>query len=334
MSKLSQIRVADEAVDVAQPAQDRLETLSELFKSLGDGLRLQILRVLRNDSFSVSELCQVFDLRQSALSHHLKVLVNADLLVRRRDGTIMFYRRQTPLGEDVGLRSQLLETIDRTPLPEQLLARVEEIQLQREANSLAFFQDNAKRFKDQKELIASSDDYSDATLHFIDRLGHNKIQRVLEIGPGDGSLLPGLAARAEEVVALDNSRIMLETARIAASDLLNVRFLCGDTSSHELKPQSFDGIVANMVLHHTPHPEQIMKEAASCIAPGGFFIISELCAHDQAWAREHCGDLWLGFAPDDLDQWAKDAGLNNQAEVFIAQRNGFRIQVKLYQRAG
>ncbi|MGB2419570.1 MAG: ArsR family transcriptional regulator, partial [Luminiphilus sp.] len=62
------------------------------------------------------------------------------------------------------------------------------------------------------------------------------------------------------------------------------------------------------------------------------FIVSELCAHDQAWAREHCGDLWLGFTPKQLECWALDAGLALTASVFLAQRNGFQIQVQHFQR--
>ena len=56
------------------------------------------------------------------------------------------------------------------------------------------------------------------------------------------------------------------------------------------------------------------------------------CAHDQAWAREHCGDLWLGFMPDELVEWAADANLELKASVFLAQRNGFQIQVQHFQR--
>lgn len=67
--------------------------LAILLKAASDELRLHILRVLAQDSFSVSELCTIFDLRQSALSHHLKILIDAGLLNRRKEGTAIFYRR-------------------------------------------------------------------------------------------------------------------------------------------------------------------------------------------------------------------------------------------------
>ena len=49
-----------------------LESLTELNKALGDGLRLQILRLLRSESFGVLELCRILDIRQSALSHQFR----------------------------------------------------------------------------------------------------------------------------------------------------------------------------------------------------------------------------------------------------------------------
>jgi len=86
------------------------------------------------------------------------------------------------------------------------------------------------------------------------------------------------------------------------------------------------------VLHHTPDPRRVLAEAAQLLAGDGFLVVSELCAHDQGWAREHCGDLWLGFDAEQLSAWAAAAGLEHRRRLFIAQRNGFQIQVQLFQR--
>ena len=77
------------------PARDtspdaRIESLANLCKASADPLRLQILRVLRNDSFAVSELCALFATRQPALSHHLKVLSGMGLVASRREGNSIF----------------------------------------------------------------------------------------------------------------------------------------------------------------------------------------------------------------------------------------------------
>ena len=70
-----------------------IDQLTVLYKALADQLRLQILRLLRNESFGVMELCQILEIKQSALSHHLKILIDAGLLNRRKEGTAIFYRR-------------------------------------------------------------------------------------------------------------------------------------------------------------------------------------------------------------------------------------------------
>ncbi|WP_154647596.1 ArsR/SmtB family transcription factor [Luminiphilus syltensis] len=304
-----------------------------LFKALGDALRLNILRVLHGDSFSVSELCDVFDLRQSALSHHLKVLVAADLLVRRREGTAIFYRRQVPDGPDKALLQAVYAALDDVALDEELVDSLAKVHHQRELNSLNFFRDHLTQFRENREMIASYSDYADASLHLLDTLALADDASVLEIGPGEGDLLPALAERVTNLTALDNSPAMLDIARTKIDPGLAVTFIEGDIGAGALADQCFDVVVANMVLHHTPHPEKVFAASAAHLKPGGALIISELCAHDQAWAREHCGDLWLGFEPAQLSHWAEGTGLTASAEVFIAQRNGFQIQVRLFRRS-
>ena len=328
-TNIAQLRVDDPKNDES----GAIDTLASLLKALGDPLRLQVLRLLKGDSLSVSELCEVFDLRQSALSHHLKVLVQADLLARRREGTAIFYRRQLPTGDRAELINTVIRQIDDAPLEPSVAAGLLRVERQREQNSLLFFRDNAARFKEQKELIAASEEYALATLHLLDRCGDLSETQLLEVGPGDGNLLPALAERAGNVVALDNSEVMLNTARATAGHLGNVEFVQGDTGNGlKRRKGHFGAAVMNMVLHHTPEPDAVIQDVAELLDDNGWLIISELCAHDQAWARENCGDLWLGFAPQQLTQWAQEAGLVDQADLFIAQRNGFQIQVRLFQR--
>ena len=306
--------------------------LTALFKALGDDLRLNILRVLKEGSLNVTELCDVFELGQSALSHHLKVMVKANLLTSRREGTVTFYRRQLAEGHHAELIDEAFHQIDAAPLSPALNAGMARVQNRREHNSLAFFQDNSHRFREQQELIASWEDYRQATLHLLDRQTSQPLQSILELGPGDGSLLGDLAERAGTVVALDNSLAMLEQAKVKTAEAQNIRFTLGEASLLIEQQQHFDAVVANMVLHHTPNPEATFRDSAQLVGSGGVLIVSELCTHDQDWAREVCGDLWLGFEPMALTRWADQAGLESQAELFIAQRNGFQIQVRLFQR--
>ena len=312
----------------------QLVALANLCKASADPLRLQVLRILRKDSFGVSELCTIFDIRQPALSHHLKVLANAGLVATRREGNSIFYRR-SELGQhrDLGsLQSSIFETVDLIDLPTDIEQKLAALHLQREKNSGSFFRDNAQKFRQQQDLIASYKQYADTVAQVLRDASLARRHTVLEVGPGDGSFLLELAPEFERVVALDNAPGMLQQARdkAEAAGLRNIDFILGDTSSPQLRELQADCVVINMVLHHTPSPGQILQDVASCLAPGGMVLITDLCSHDQGWARENCGDLWLGFDPQDLAQWAEDAGLTDIASVYLAQRNGFQVQVRLF----
>ncbi|MEM9254369.1 MAG: metalloregulator ArsR/SmtB family transcription factor [Pseudomonadota bacterium] len=327
---------AVEGADGEIPAEQQLSALTALCKASADTLRLLVLRVLRKDSFGVSELCSIFDMRQPALSHHLKVLAGAGLVAARREGNYMFYRRselgQEPLLE--ALQATLFDTVDRLSLPAEVEQRLGTLYQQREANSRDFFRNNAHKFHQQRDLIASHEHYADVVANVLKDAPHARRDTALEVGPGDGSFLPDLASVFERVVALDNAPGMLEQARASAAKagLDNVDFILGDTSAPELRGLEADCVVINMVLHHTPEPGRVLDDVARHLAPGGVVLVTELCNHDQGWARENCGDLWLGFEPGDLGQWAYRAGLQDIASEFLAQRNGFQIQVRLFGR--
>lgn len=327
------------AMSNTQPAagadpEARVEALAALCKASADPLRLQILRVLRKDSFGVSELCTLFDIRQPALSHHLKVLAGAGLVATRREGNSIFYRR-SELGQQAGLdavQQQIFEVLDDTPLPAGLRQRLLLVQQQREANSRHFFQHNAHKFRQQQDLIANYEQYAATVAQVLDDAPLPHTGTALEVGPGDGAFLAELSPRFQRVVALDNAATMLARARATAAvaGLANIEFIHGDTTHPALAKLQVDCAVINMVLHHTPRPAEMLRDVAACLAPGGVLLLTDLCRHDQGWARENCGDLWLGFDPEELASWAHDAGLTDIASIYLAQRNGFQIQVRLF----
>lgn len=325
---------AKDASELSSEAQ--LSSLTALCKASADALRLLILRVLSRDSFGVSELCFLFEIRQPALSHHLKVLASAGLVAARREGNSIFYRR-AELGQQASLdalQHSIFETVDTIPLPPGVQRRLEELHHKREANSSSFFRLNARKFRQQQDLIASYEQYADVVAQVLRDAPLKNYRTALEVGPGDGSFLLELSPVFEQVVALDNAPSMLQQARekAGAAGLRNITFVEGDTRHPRISNLQADCVVMNMVLHHTPAPGAVLQDVASCLAPQGVLLVTELCSHDQGWARENCGDLWLGFDPQDLAQWAAEAGMTDIASVFLAQRNGFQVQVRLFGR--
>ena len=96
-------------------------------------------------------------------------------------------------------------------------------------------------------MIASWDDYSQATLHLLDRHIETAGPDILEVGPGDGALLEALAQRAQSVTALDNSEVMLDQARQRAGHISSLTFSLGDARTFAQREVGFDAVVANMV---------------------------------------------------------------------------------------
>lgn len=303
------------------------DELARTLKAAADPFRLEILRVLSTDSFGVLELCQLFDIRQPGMSHHLKVLATAGLVTSRREGNSMFYRR-TLLEDFSGLHRQLLAEIDAIAPAADVCERIDEIHQQRAAASRAFFAEQAGEFRQKQDMIASFDVYGPQVAEMLDLTLPGAHQLALEVGPGDGEFLPQLARRFQQVVALDNSPVMLEKARAANGELANIDFINADTRYCQRQPARFDCAVINMVLHHTPAPSQVFADVGACLKPGASLLVSELCRHDQDWAREACGDYWLGFEPHDLSRWAEEQGFAEGRSVYFALRNGFQIQLR------
>lgn len=315
-------------VSAIAPLED---TLLQLCKAGGDALRLQVLRVLSRDAYTVQELCHILDSRQSGLSHHLKILLSAGLVTKRREGNSLFYRRtyRATHPQLTALQQQLLSSIDQLALSPELEARLEQVIDERSARSQAFFAQYAGQFQAQQEQMVAFEVYGQSTAELLANSQPQGGELAVEVGPGDGAFLTELAKRYQRVVAIDNSAAMLDKAKqtVIQQGLDNVR--C-QLDSADIAAASADCVVANMVLHHVPSPVDIFREAASWLKPGGLLCVTELCRHDQNWAREACGDLWLGFEPDDLSEWATASGFSDGPAVYLAQLNGFRVQVRQF----
>ncbi len=311
------------------------EQLAQLCKASSDSLRLDILRVLSADSYSVQELCKILALKQSALSHHLKLLAAAELVTTRREGNTLFYRRCLFSHDHLfaDWQAALFNSIDKCDISPIQKLGAEKVEDARTASSKAFFLENATKFREQQDLIASFEQYADSVADFIAAIElpvKNQHAKAIEIGPGDGRFLSYLSPLFGHISAYDNSSAMISAANKAISKdkLDNITLVLGDSELATAQQSNADCVIINMVLHHIASPADIFMHSATLLKPGGALVITDLCHHDQDWAKEACGDIWLGFEPEDLTQWAQAAGLKEGPSSFLAQRNGFRIQIR------
>lgn len=317
------------------PTVDLLTTdaLALVSKASADAFRVEILKVLQQDSFGVLELSDIFGVRQSAMSHHLKILVQSGFLEHKRQANSNFYRRSVLLNNDplFDLKQQIFDAVDRTPLSAELSQAVQGAYRARAQQSHAFFNRHAGKFSEINDLIAGYDQYADSIYKVMAPLELPTSGRAMEVGPGEGGFLAPLSTRFKEVLALDNSGPMLELARrFLPESIRNVRFILGDTQSAIQDGLLVDFLAFNMVMHHNPSPEQLFGDSAQLLNPNGYLLITELCPHDQQWTFESCGDLWLGLPPEHIQQWGQAAGLTHQQQVITGLRNGFQVQVHLF----
>jgi ArsR family transcriptional regulator len=328
----------------AGPVND-IHSFSQTLKACGDPLRIQILQVLRFETFGVMELTQLFETKQSGMSHHLKVLNHSGLVEAQREGNAVFYRRPLILSSkyDQTTINRLFGLIDDLPFDTSLTERIEAIQKQRAIQSQAFFAKNADQFLEQQELIANHEQYIQSSFELLTQACGQQFTAplakltVMEIGPGEGLFIQQLSQQFKHIVALDNSNDMLNKAKATAlrNGLKNISFYLGDTQDYKKlvvnkDAQLVDAVIMNMVLHHTPTPSQIFKDAFTFLKENGVFIVCDLSRHHQEWAKENCGDLWLGFEAKELTNWANLAGFIEDKSVYIGLRNGFQIQLRKF----
>ena len=74
------------------PSVDEFQTAADLFKQLGDGSRIRIFWLLCHCEECVINLSSMVEMSSPAVSHHLKLLKAARLIVSRREGKEVYYK--------------------------------------------------------------------------------------------------------------------------------------------------------------------------------------------------------------------------------------------------
>ena len=312
-----------------------IDELAALNKAAADVMRLQILQLLQQDSFGVLEIADIFDVSQSRMSHHLKILASAGLLTTRKEGNSIFYRRAVMGSRTMDIvRTSILKAVDHLEENPHFTKAVARIYQERAAQSQSFFEKNADKLTDVQDLIAGYEHYADSVRDVMQDLVLPSKASAMEVGPGQGGFLKPLCEQFDSVIALDNSPAMLEVAKehCDTSLLKKIDFVLGDPDMALSQNIKVDLLALNMVMHHIPSPSDVIQSAAKLLNEHGYLLITDLCPHNQTWVKESCGDLWLGLDPEDLNLWANDSGLTRQHKVFVGLRNGFQIQIQLFKK--
>ena len=282
--------------------------LADHFQALADPTRLRILALLRQMELSVGELAQVLGQSQPRVSRHLKILADAGVLERRKEGSWVFL---TLVGAE--RVDPMFALIDRwadagtNALFSADVARLEAVRADRAEAAARYFSAHAGIWDKIRSLHVAEIDVEKA----IDRtLGKRPLGRLVDIGTGTGRMIELFAPRAAYAIGIDKSSEMLRLARVkleAAGISSNLRQ--GDMYALPLQDESADCVIIHQVLHYAHSPATAIAEAARVLSPGGTLLIVDFAAHDREELRDTDAHIRLGFDDETMGTWFAGAGL-------------------------
>ncbi len=284
-----------------------METLLAALRACAEPTRLRLLALGAAGAFCVSEFTEILGQSQPRLSRHLKLLCDAGLLDRQREGANVWFA--VPPGAGGALARELLA---RLPADDPVLAadRREAARVLAERARIASesFQRQGAEWDETRALDLPAAAVEAALLAQVPPGG---AARVLDIGTGTGRVLELLAPSVAEAIGIDASAAMLALARarLARAGLANAAVRRADMYRLPFADAGFDLVVAQMVLHYAEAPGRVLAEAARVLTPGGRLVVIDLAAHRRADLALRFAHRWQGFAAADIGRLLAEAGL-------------------------
>lgn len=288
-------------------------TLIDTLRALADPTRLRIVRLLTRMELAVGELAQVLGQSQPRVSRHIRILCEAGVAERRREGSWVFLRSRIGAAADP-LAGAVAALLDRGEDADAAFAaqaaadrlRLGQIRSGREARAADYFARHAAEW-DVLRSLHIADGPVEAALA---RLLGDAPGRLLDVGTGTGRMAELFEPAAAEVVALDNSPEMLRLARARLQHLPpgRVELVQGDFAALPFADAGFDTVLFHQVLHYAQAPEAVLAEAARVTRPSGRIAIVDFAAHQHEELRDRHAHARLGFADGQVRALLADAG--------------------------
>ncbi len=285
-----------------------MDVLLAALKAAAEPTRLRILALCAHGELSVTDLTQLLGQSQPRVSRHLKLLCDAGLLDRFREGTFARFR----LGAR-GAAAELAQTlVDTIPADDPVLGfdleRLEAMKRARTEVAASYFRENAARWHEIRSLHAPEREVEDALLRL---LPDSEVHDLIDIGTGTGRMLEVFGPRVGRAVGIDASREMLAVARarLGDADLRNCQVRQADMYQVPSPASSFDMAVIHQVLHYAEDPAEVLAEAARILRPGGRLLVVDFANHTLESLRTDHAHRRLGFTDDEVVGWCREAGL-------------------------
>jgi ubiquinone/menaquinone biosynthesis C-methylase UbiE len=300
--------------------------LNATLKATGDGTRLRILCLLDEAELTVSELTEILRQSQPRISRHLKLLVEAGLVERFREGSWAFFRR-TEHGPTAFITGGLIGALDPT---DPIIARDRECLAVVRSVRVKAAQDYFRRHAadwDRIRRLHAADDAVEAEIRTL--LGDRPFRALLDLGTGTGRILEMFGPGIERGLGVDLNREMLAFARsrLDHAGIRNCSVRQGDIFDLAMPRDSFDVVVIHQVLHFLDDGGRAIREAARVLRPQGRLLVVDFAPHELEFLRDEYAHRRLGFSPETVTQWMEQAGLQGVVHRSLAPEPGSGRQI-------
>ncbi|MEG3085901.1 ArsR/SmtB family transcription factor [Sphingomonas sp. PB4P5] len=280
----------------------------DIFRALADATRLRILALLRSMELSVGELAQVLGQSQPRVSRHVKILCDAGLAERRKEGSWVFV--------GVGGAAKVAPVVAALDAWHAIepdhwavadAARLAAVRADRASSAAGWFEANAGQWDAIRSLHVAEEQVEAAIANV---LGDAPIGQLIDIGTGTGRMLELFGGRAKQALGIDRSSEMLRLARAKLSERgVEAELRQADLYALPLGDGEADAAIIHHVLHFAQQPGAAIVEAARVLSPGGRLLIADFAPHDREELRSRDAHTRLGFSDEQIAAWFAAAGL-------------------------
>ncbi|MDG1708574.1 MAG: metalloregulator ArsR/SmtB family transcription factor [Emcibacteraceae bacterium] len=285
-----------------------VEQLLNALKAAGEETRLRILALFRTGELTVTELVTVLRQSQPRISRHLRLLCEAGLLERHREGTWIFYR----LAEGSEQAQMIKSVMEFIPYSDQVLQhdqeRLVEVKQERDNKAEQYFKENAANWDQIRSLYVPEKQVEEFLLQITADM---KINDLLDVGTGTGRMLELFSQETTSGVGIDLSRDMLAIARshLEQKSINHMQVRQGDMYDLALSDKTMDLVIFHQVLHFADDPLAAIKETARILRKNGRVIIIDFLPHKIEDLREEHAHRRLGFSENEVQDWCAVTGL-------------------------
>ncbi len=313
------------AADLKAAASGKMtaDALLSALKAAGEATRLRLLALLASGELNVKDLTRIMGQSQPRISRHLKLLTDAGLIERFREGSWVYFRLAAR-GAQASMARAIVESLDASaPELERDRARAAAVLRERAEAAQDYFKANAAEWDAIRSLHLAEDQVEAAIL---DALGPGPFECLVDLGTGTGRMLELFASRANRAIGVDVNRDMLAYARakLEASQLGHCQVRHGDLFGLAFADGEADAVILHQVLHYLDDPAAALQEAARILMPGGRLLIVDFAPHDLEFLREEHAHRRLGLEAAHVEDWVTGAGLRlkTQRDLEPAQNEG------------